>query len=452
VEEALPTVTSLNAVDFGMTPNTGTNQTSNFQSAINAAQSQNLPLFIPPGGYKITTVNITAQVEIYSCQRGADILGFSQSPQINIGGSSWINYVKISDLTIDAQNQSFTGSPSDAGLIQATNVSTLIIENCVINNSAIHGIYLTSLAGQAQLVGNDVGAAAKFGIFLENSAALIENNSVINSGNGGIVINESSETGNNSIVKGNTVGQTGATLGGTGQWGNAISVFMSDYVMVANNTIYGSAFSAIRYNQSSFGQILGNNCYGSTATGIVIEAPGPEGSYSGGIIANNVIDTAGEGIGVGNTPGHRVIISNNQVSNIVVQEVVPGLMSTGRGIGGESDILVSGNQLENIADWAIALLPFTISGTWTIAQAENNMIKTCAGGIAFLQSNSDTAIFIGGNTIYNYTETTQYAAIVACTYDGGTGVISRVSGSTDLGNATSSGFSNVKLLLNYSFT
>jgi hypothetical protein len=302
------------------------------------------------------------------------------------------------------------------------------------------------------LLGNSIGAAAKFGIFAQNSNVLIENNVIVNSGNGGVAIYESSEAGNNSIVRGNTIGQTSATLGGTGPYGNAISVYLSDYVMVANNTIYDSAFSAIRYNQSSFGQILGNNCYGSTATGIVIEAPGPDGSYSGGIIANNIVDTAGEGIGVGNTPGHRVVISNNQVSNMVVQEVVPGLMSTGRGIGGESDILVSGNQIENTADWAIVLLPFTIDGTWTIAQAENNMIKTCAGGIAFLQSNSDTAIFIGGNTIYNYTETSKYAAIVACTYDGGTGDISRVSGSTDLGNATSSGYSNVKLLLNYSFT
>lgn len=110
----MPTVTALNAADYGMVPNTSTNQTSNFQSAINAAQSQNLPLFIPTGGYEITTVNITSPVEIYSTQRGATILGYGQSPQINIGSSGWINYVKISDLTIDAQNQAFAGSPSDA--------------------------------------------------------------------------------------------------------------------------------------------------------------------------------------------------------------------------------------------------------------------------------------------------------------------------------------------------
>ncbi|MBI2714007.1 MAG: hypothetical protein HYX37_06070 [Rhizobiales bacterium] len=60
------TVTSLNAVDYGMVPNTSADQTANFQSAINAAQSQLLPLFIPAGTYLITAVNISSNIEIYS--------------------------------------------------------------------------------------------------------------------------------------------------------------------------------------------------------------------------------------------------------------------------------------------------------------------------------------------------------------------------------------------------
>ena len=106
----MATVTSLNGADYGMVANTGTNQTSNFQSAVNAAQSQNLPLFIPTGNYEITTVNITAPVEIYSTQRGAYITGYGQSPQINIAPSEYIDYAKLSDLSIDGQGQAFSGS------------------------------------------------------------------------------------------------------------------------------------------------------------------------------------------------------------------------------------------------------------------------------------------------------------------------------------------------------
>jgi uncharacterized secreted repeat protein (TIGR03808 family) len=447
----MATVTSLNAVDYGMTPNTGTNQTTNFQNAINAAQSQNLPLFVPAGAYEITTVNITAPVEIYSTQRDAQILGYGQSPQINISTGSYINYVKISDLTIDGQNQGFSGSPSDAGLIQATNVGTLIIENCNVNNSAIHGIYLNGLTGQAQVIGNTIGSAATFGIFLYNATALIQNNFVTGSGNGGIVIHRSSESGNNSIVTGNVVAQTSANSGGDGQWGNAIFVYLCDLVTVANNQIYETAFSAIRFNQSSFAQILGNTCYSGGDTAIFVEAPGEGASFNGGVISNNIIDTAGGGIIVTNPPGHRVVVSGNQVSNVTVNEPGSGYYSDSAGIFAESDVLVVGNQLDTIAAWAIVLVPFEIGSTICIGQAENNMIKNCAGGIGFVQGNANTAFFIGGNTIYNYTDTSQFAAIVDCTYNGITGVVTRVSGSTDLGNSTSSGFSNVVLLLNYSF-
>ena len=446
----MATVTSLNAADYGMTPNTGTNQTSNFQSAINAAQSQNLPLFIPNGTYKITTVDITAPVEIYSTQRGAIIQGYNQSPQINIA-TTYLGYAKISDLTIDGQNQSFSGSPSDAGLIQAAAIGMLIIENCAINNSSVHGIYLSGLYAQTQIIDNSIGSAAKFAVYVYNSNIFAENNLINESGNGGIFLSQSSERGNTSIITGNTISNTGATFGGTGQWGNAIFVYLCDLVTVANNQIYDTALSAIRFNQSSFGQILGNTCYNGGDTAIFVEAPAEGASFNGGVISNNIIDTAGGGIIVTNPPAHRVVVSGNQVSNITANEPVSGYYSSGVGIIAECDVLVVGNQLDTIAVWAIALIPFGIGSTKCIGQAENNMIKNCAGGIAFVQGNTNTAFFIGGNTIYNYTNTSQFAAIVDCTYNGSTGVITRVSGSTDLGNATSSGFSNVVLLLNYSF-
>ena len=83
----------------------------------------------------------------------------------------------------------------------------------------------------------------------------------------------------------------------------------------------------------------------------------------------------------------------------------------------------------------------------------NNTIKNCAGGIGFYQADTTYGrVFIGGNVVNSFTTTSKYAAIVPITYNGVTGEISKVSGATDLGNATTSGFANVKLLLNYSFT
>lgn len=441
------TPTALNAADYGMVPNTGTDQTANFQSAINAAQSQGLPLFIPGGTYDITAVNVTSDVEIYGSRRSAIILGFGQSPQINVAPvapSTYINVVKIADIAIDGAGQTFAGSPSDAGLIQATDVNNLFIERCSLDNSSNHGLFVLRSAGH--ITGCSIGASYGFGIFSLDSKFLIQGNSVVSSGNGGIYVWRSTHGSDGTHIIGNLIGQTGAALGGTGEFGNAVVAFLADYVIVANNEIYNSTFSAIRFNGASYGQIIGNTCYGSGECAIWMEG----GTYEGGIISNNVVNQGGGGINVANYPGHRVIVSNNQISNMVAQTVIPGYTVEGRGITAESDVLIVGNLLENINEWAIAMIPFADGGVKSICQAENNMIRNCGGGIAF-QNQDDTVIMIGGNTIYNYTTTSKFAAIVAASYDGA-GNVSKLPGATDLGNTTSSGFANVKLFLNYSFT
>ena len=52
-------------------------------------------------------------------------------------------------------------------------------------------------------------------------------------------------------------------------------------------------------------------------------------------ISNNIIDNAGSGIYVSNYPGRRVIVSNNQITNMVIHAVLPGFPSIGRGISAE---------------------------------------------------------------------------------------------------------------------
>jgi uncharacterized secreted repeat protein (TIGR03808 family) len=333
--------------------------------------------------------------------------------------------------------------------MQASDVGNLYLEECIVSNSGIHGIYIQNSTGR--IFKNNITGSAMFGINSLNSTMLIEGNSVIGSGNGGIFVHRLSQGSDDSIVTGNTVGQTSANLGGLGQYGNAISAYLADYVSVSNNKIYISTFSAVRFNQSNYGQILGNNCYSCGEVALWMEAPGPGTTFTGGIISDNVVNTAGGGITVANS-AQMVIVSKNQIANIVVQTVIPGYQSAGQGIvAGISDVLIVGNQIENVATWGIVLVPFAIGSAIATAQAESNLLKNCTGGIGFVQGNTNTAFFIGGNTINNYTSNSTYAAVVDCSYNGVTGAVTRIPGSTDLGNATSSGFSNVQLLLNYAF-
>jgi hypothetical protein len=80
------------------------------------------------------------------------------------------------------------------------------------------------------------------------------------------------------------------------------------------------------------------------------------------------------------------------------------------------------------------------------------MLKSCAGGIGFYQADTTYGrMMIGGNMIYDYSSAAKFGAIVPITYNGATYEVTRVPGSTDLGNAMSSGFANVVLLRNFSF-
>lgn len=461
----MPAATSLSAFDYGLVPNTGTDQTSNFQAAINAAQSQELPLYIPKGTYHITTVSVTQPIEIYSSPGAAAILGYNQGPILDVssGGTTSFGPVRISGLLIDGGNQAFPGGIGDPALIRVSKVNYLTIERCILRNSAYHGIYLSECDGR--LFQNSVEGAAETGIHSIDAGGdgvIIEGNKVRWSGNNGIQVFRSTIGGDSSIVTMNTIGETSANSGGTGPYGNAVTVFRANYVTVSENKIFSSAFSAVRLNSSSGSQVLGNQSWSCQEVAIWVEAPGEGDTYQGGVVANNVIDTCGSGITVTNVNygGRRVVVSGNQVTNATNNTITydGGTYQTwGRGIEGDGDVLIIGNQIENTEDYGLFLFPININGDLgpidIIAMAEANMLKNCAGGIGFYKDDTTYGrLFIGGNVIYNYSTASKYGAIVPVSYDAPTGEVTRLPGSTDLGNATSSGFANVKLLLNYSFT
>lgn len=457
----MPTVTSLNGADYGMVAGTGTDQTANFQAAINAAQTQGLPLFIPAGSYSITTVNITAPVEIYSAAGNAVIQGYQRSPTINVapaGSGASFGPVYLHDLTVTGQFQSFPAGLTNPALISVSNVAGIAIERCSLLQSGHHGIYLDLSSGVIKDC--TVSQPAEFGVYsvdCNNGGMLIDSNRVLYAGNNGIYIQRSSASGDQSIVSNNLIGFTSANDGGTGPFGNGVIVYLADFVKVQGNMIYSSAFSAIRFNGSSFAEITGNQCYSSSEMAIRIEAAASNTPFFGGIVANNIINTAGTGISISNSNNgaRETIITANQIYSCS-NNSFPGYQTWGTGIWAEADVVVNDNIVDSCADWGVVVYPTNNGslGTQKIsAQAMNNTIKNCAGGIGFYQADTTYGrVFVGGNVVNNFTTTSKYAAIVPITYNGATGEIKKVTGTPDLGNATTSGFANVKLLLNYSFT
>lgn len=457
----MPTVTSLNAVDFGLTSGSS-NQTSNLQAAINAAQTQNLPLFIPAGSFPITTVNITAPIEIYSTGGVARIVGFGQSPKLNIAptvAGNRFGPVTVRGLVLYGAHQTLSGG-TDPAMIRASEIDNIVVSDCVVQDSGFHGICYSQCFGYIE--NNRIPGSLEFGILVTESerAVFIDQNDVTFSGNNGIYIYRATSAGDQSVISNNQIGFSSANSGGTGPYGNAIVVANSSYVKVIDNMIYTSAFSAIRCSGSSNLIVTGNQCYNSTENAIYIEGPGAGASWYGGVISNNRVDGCGSGIIAANSNfGARWInIIGNQVSGCTDNTITHSggsYQTWGYGIVAEADALITGNQVDGAASWGVFVYPTDNGsiGQKVLSQIESNMLKNCAGGIGFYKD--DTAqgrLLISGNMIYAYTTTVKYAAIVPVTYNGATGEASKISGATDLGNATSSGFANVILLRNFSFT
>jgi uncharacterized secreted repeat protein (TIGR03808 family) len=141
-----------------------------------------------------------------------------------------------------------------------------------------------------------------------------------------------------------------ADAGGTGQNGNSINIFRTNNVVVSNNIINDSAFTAIRGNSASNLQISGNNCTGSGETAIYSEF-----AFEGAVVADNLVDGAANGISMVNfdSGGRLGTCSGNVVRNLSTKGPYPGTF--GVGISVEADISVTGNVVENAPLYGIQL-------------------------------------------------------------------------------------------------
>jgi uncharacterized secreted repeat protein (TIGR03808 family) len=199
-----------------------------------------------------------------------------------------------------------------------------------------------------------ISGAAEYGLYAVESTGLsVTGNTVSDCGNGGILIHRWTKGADGTIVSGNRISRIGATNGGTGQYGNAINLFRADNVMVTGNQISQSAFSAIRANSASNAQIANNTCLGSGETAIYAEF-----AFEGAMVSGNIVDGAANGISVVNfnEGGRLATVANNIVRNLTPTGpyVLDGAIF-GVGISVEADTAVTGNVIENVPLWGMAL-------------------------------------------------------------------------------------------------
>lgn len=379
---------AISALDYGVLPGSGTDQSIPFQKMLDAASAQSQPIFLPAGNYVVSEIRLPLQTVLSGVPGKSNLVFGGRGALLRAEN---VERVFLENLTFDGIGD--RASTDSEGLIDLRGVDALSIRDCVVRRAATNGIYAENCAGR--ITGNSISDAGQFAVFARQGQGLtISDNAIRSCLNGGIVVHRHEQGDDGTIITGNRIADTSASEGGTGEWGNAINVFRTDHVIIANNIITGSAFSAIRANSARGIHIIGNNCRDSGETAIYAEF-----AFEDALIANNLIEGAANGISVTNfdSGGKGATVSGNIVRGLrregPYEASGPGF---GTGIGVEADTTVVGNMVDGAplfginAGWGEYLRDVVIA---------SNVVRNARMGIGISAAPGAGTATVTGNVI-----------------------------------------------------
>jgi uncharacterized secreted repeat protein (TIGR03808 family) len=378
----------LDAAQFGVRAGAPDDQSRAFQLALDQAARTRAPLILAPGVYRAGDLNLPAGAQLFGV-RGATRLILTHGPSLLSAEGS--DSVTLSGLTLEGGAQAL---PQNRGLVHFIATKSVRITDCTIIGAGGNGIALERCDGS--ITSNTITDAENNALFcVDNTGLVISANTIRKSGNGGIRVWQSVKRHDGSIVADNTIEDTAARSGGTGENGNAINVFRAADVIVRNNMIRRAAFSAIRGNASSNIQIIGNNCAELKETAMYAEF-----DFEGAVVADNVIDTAENGIAITNfnNGGRLATVHGNLLRNVGVRRTDNPPEGAGVGIGVEAETAVTGNVIEDApyAGIRLGFGPYMRNVT-----AVGNVIRDAGFGIAVSVVQGAGGAAITGNIIQN---------------------------------------------------
>jgi len=329
----------VDAFHLGVRTASSDEQTDVLQRAIDRAAGARLPLVLAPGVYRARALVLPTGARLIGVPGATRLVAIDDTPLIVARGS---DYILLSGLILDGSGKAL---PENAGLVQLAAGRGIAVRDCEIIGAGRNGIVLEGVEGE--ITGTTITGAIAAAIHaLDSRGLVIARNTIRDIANNGIQVWRSQEGDDSTQVLDNRIDDIAAQSGGSGQNGNAISVYRAHNVSVRGNRIRNAAFSAVRGNAASNIQITSNIC---TALGEV--AIYAEFGFEGAVIANNTIDGAAIGIAVTNFKqgGRMAVVQGNLIRNLVPRRPVgtdPG-DGNGIGIGVEADTAVTGNVTEN---------------------------------------------------------------------------------------------------------
>ena len=333
---------SLDVTTLGVVANEG-DQSAPLQEALLKAAAEGRPLFLPAGTYLVTNLQFPSDLLIEGVP-GATVLAASNSdPVARISGNT---DVTLRGLSFSNGAAGPTGD--ERALLEVEASDRIRLEHCSFSGGASNGLAVRDAAVSIESCGFSGHALAAI-FSLDSRGLKISGNTISDCGNGGILIWSSETRRDGSIVTGNSITRIDWKGGGNGQNGNGINVYRSAEVIVSDNHISDCAFTAVRLNGSRDCQVSGNTCVNCGEVAIFSEF-----AFSGSVIANNIIDTAAQGISITNldSGGQLAVCTGNIVRNISATSAV-NPDTRGVGIYAEAETVISANTVHSVAGFGI---------------------------------------------------------------------------------------------------
>ncbi|MEO3387877.1 TIGR03808 family TAT-translocated repetitive protein [Mesorhizobium sp. CAU 1741] len=377
---------SLDATDFGIQPDLGTDQSAAFERMLSEASGDSV--FLPAGRYVVAGIRLPAETRL---------TGVPGATRLICGGGSLIvaddaAIVHFEGLVFDGAREALVDQTR--ALVEIRRAADVVIDRCEVLGSSKSAIVLERCSGRVERT--SIRDAADYAIYsVEAERMRIASNTVRDCAEGGILVHRWERGSDGTVVTDNRIESIGARSGGTGQYGNGINVYRADNVIISGNHVADCAFSAIRANSASNIQITGNQCLRSGETAIYAEF-----AFEGALISGNIVDTAAIGISIANLNdgGRLAVCSGNVVRNLVDAGPYEPFEAMGFGVGisAEADTAITGNVIEGAPRCAVLLGwgPYLRN-----VVATGNMIRDAREGFAISVVEGVGPVLVADNVI-----------------------------------------------------
>jgi uncharacterized secreted repeat protein (TIGR03808 family) len=341
----------------------GGDDTQRLQSKIDSAQKTGGVVQLGAGTFNVNTLTIHGDVSIIGTPGATRLVAAKRGGIFSIASSKQVVLQGLGLMVKGARGTALV----------AKGVDRLIVENCNISGGEA-GMRINACGGS--IVANqfqfhdDVGLQS-----IDSQDMHISGNRVSDIGNCGIQVWQTERREDGSIITENHISRIDVKGGGNGQNGNGINVFKAGNVTIANNRISDCAFTGIRNNSGENSIITGNSISRCNEVALFVEF-----NHDGSVVADNIIDTAAQGIEIVNwdVGGRLSQCTGNVCRNLT--GVDPEGLPLGGGILCEADVIVANNLIDVAKNYGIRLGwgPYGRN-----LQASNNTIMGCSRGIEF---------------------------------------------------------------------